>query len=260
MEILEPETWGQINDVLWRASYSATYNKWTSNIAFRGVARDHGNLKTSLQRLPFSNLEWRERRLLDSYNKHARPEFIWGKTDWDLMLLGQHHGLPTRLLDWTLSPLVALFFVVNHDAHYDKDGVIWCVNRVEIHRLLNQQLQDLLYDQSGNMFTPETLARQYPTLQEFDKLPSETMIFSEPPGIDPRIINQYSIFSVMPNPMNDTLSFLERHKDFCWKVRIPKKLKPEIRQRLMVMNVSERTMYPGLDGIGSWLKAWYSQP
>ena len=93
--------------------------------------------------------------------------------------------------------------------------------------------------------------KAFPSIEDFDAheksdchLPS--LLFFEPPSLSPRIINQYAFFSVMPDPTFDTQRFLEAHPEYyCWKVVIRASLEKEIRERLLIMNVSERTIYPG---------------
>jgi hypothetical protein len=62
---------------------------------------------------------------------------------------------------------------------------------------------------------------------------------------------------VMPRVDGDVAALLSRHPAWHWIVPIPSALKQEIRDRLLVMNISERTMYPGLEGTAKWHRAYY---
>lgn len=256
MEVLEAQNWNELNDFLWRASFHKKSGKWRSYTAFRGLSKDHCNLKTSLQRLG-GDLNLKERRFIDTFRNHMRLQLRSGLSDWDVMLLGQHHGLPTRFLDWTLSPLAALFFATEKFEHHDKDGVVWCVRRNKTKRFLPLNLRKLLKSRSTNMFSLEMLATEFPLISDLDKLKNTCVLFFEPPSVSSRIESQYACFTVMPRVQSELQDWLMDHEDLCWKVMIPAKLKKEIRERLMVMNISERTIYPGLDGTSRWLGSWY---
>lgn len=212
----------------------------------RAVARQPGSL------------EWKERRILDTFRTHERLSLRTGDTDWDVMLLGQHHGLPTRLLDWTHSPLVALFFACEDYTQHDRNGVVWCVRRLETNKALPAPVKAKLKAARTGLFSLETLAGAYKTIERFDKLPSDSLLFFEPPSVSPRIVAQFAFFSVMPGTRTHTLPWLEAHVTCCWKVVIRADLKKKIREMLMVMNVSERTIYPGLDGTCRWINAWFA--
>lgn len=263
---MEPKTWAELNDALWRESFDTKAKKWRTYIAYRGLPEDYPNMLTKIQRMPEDpgvspgqqgSLEWRERRLLDSFRTFERLSLQTGKSDWDVMLLGQHHGLPTRLLDWTASPLVALFFACENYADHSKDGVVWCVKRLETNAALSADLKTTLEKTRTGFFSLETLADHYPTLDAFDKLPLDSFLYFEPPSVSPRIAAQSAFFSVMPGVRTQMLPWLQDHYSCCWRVIIPAALKKEIRERLMVMNISERTIYPGLDGTCRWIAAWY---
>jgi hypothetical protein len=260
-----PRTWEELNTALWRASVDS-YGNYRPRIAFRGTSENYGNLLTSIQRIggpgkihPLKELQWRERRIIETFSTYAREHLPLGFTDWDIILLGQHYRLPTRLLDWTSSPYVALFFATEDTSKFDRDGIIWCVSRVETLDVLPDVLQRCLSLQSAKIFSVETLRTAFPRgLRQFDnEVPGEALVWFEPPSLSPRIVNQFALFSMMKGVDCDHWDWLDRHPAFCWGIPIPAILKREIRNRLQVMNVTERIIYPGLEGISKWLGSFY---
>jgi hypothetical protein len=103
------------------------------------------------------------------------------------------------------------------------------------------------------------LAETVATLQDLDQLdPEPFMVFFEPPALDARIVNQYALFSLMSSPTAQHDDWLWQHPDLCRKILIPAALKWEIRDKLDQANITERVLFPGLDGLSAWLKRQYS--
>ena len=103
------------------------------------------------------------------------------------------------------------------------------------------------------------LSETMESLHELDTLEErDFVIFFEPPSIDDRIVNQFAFFSVISNPRLVLDHWLQKHPDVWRKIIIPKELKWEIRDKLDQGNVTERVLFPGLDGLSRWLKRHYS--
>jgi len=167
--------------------------------------------------------------------------------------------LPTRLIDWTFSPFVAMHFATSRLEDYEVDGVIWCVDFVKTNRLLPERLKILLQEEGSNAFTNDMLRRVASTLVEYDRLsPDEFVVFFEPPSLDDRIVNQFALFSMMSSPIARLDHWLEEHPELYRRVVIPAELKWEVRDKLDQANITERVLMPGLDGLSSWLKRYYT--
>lgn len=266
MNIIDaPKNWQEINSALWQKSIDE-YGNYRPRIAFRGLSHNYGNLKTSIQRIggpsithSKSELEWRERRIIETFSTYAIDELPIGFSDWEVILLGQHYGLPTRLLDWTSSPYVALFYATQDTSKFDLDGIIWCVSRVESIDTLPDKMKNILSTKSSKIFYLDTLKTAFPLgLKQLDKeVANNTMIWFEPPSVSPRIVNQFALFSLMPGVDSSYWEWLEEHSEFLWGIPISASLKKEVRQRLQVMNITERTIYQGLEGTAKWLASFY---
>jgi FRG domain len=171
--------------------------------------------------------------------------------------LAQHRGLPTRLLDWTYSPLVALHFATENPADFDTDGAVWCVNFVQANKRLPRRLKKILEQEGSETLTVQTLGG-FRTLREFDALARDPfLVFMEPPAIDRRIVNQFALFSLMSSPTARMGDWLLQHPELCRRVVVPSSLKWEIRDKLDQANVNERILFPDLDGLSRWLARYY---
>jgi len=147
----------------------------------------------------------------------------------------QHYSAPTRLLDWTSSLLVALYFSCNSENN--SDGVIWIGNFAKI----NDSLQ------SPNNFH---------TNSQIDNFGDEIITLTA--GVsNERIIAQKGLFTSCTNPLSDHMVLISKLGALV-KVIIPKEIKVSVMQELFKMNINATTLFPGLDGLGKTIRDYCS--
>ena len=252
------ESWLQLHELLFADSWNDELGLFRSNFAFRGLSDAAGDLTTSLVRLGGDAREL-EGQLMRNFRKYAAADAVPHDTPWDWLALGQHHGLPTRLLDWTYSPYVALHFVTQHPRRFDRDGVVWCVDYVRAHQLLPGRLRELLDTEGANVFTTELLTEAAPRVRELDDLAHDDFaLFVEPPSFDARIVNQYGLFSLTSRADGSLDEWIAQHPDLARRIVVPAELKWEARDKLDQSNLTERVLFPGLDGLSRWLTRYYA--
>lgn len=254
----KPQGWTDIVEALYAGSWNAGLQRFRSPYAFRGLPCADMTLTSSLIRLAGNaDVARVEMALLRNFRKYAHSEGEQARSIWDWLALGQHRGLPTRLLDWTYSPLVALHFATDLVADMDRDGVVWCVNFVEANRRLPPRLKHIMQREGSETLTADMLA-PFGSLRAFDALArTPFLVFLEPPTVDKRILNQHALFSLMSSPRADMDEWLARHPELARRVIVPAALKWEIRDKLDQANINERILFPDLDGLSRWLARYY---
>ncbi len=258
MNDVRVSSWNEMNERLYQGAWSESLQRFRPSLAYRGQDDVHSDLRTSLHRLGGEAAEL-EGHMLRNFRKYARRSDVPGESAWTWLALAQHHGLPTRLLDWTHSPYVALHFATADPDHFDRDGVIWCVDYTQTNRFLPRRLKQVLRDEGSDLFTVEMLDRAATTLDDFDQLSSrEFVLFWEPPSLDDRIINQFALFSLISGATIRLDKWLAAHEECYYRLVLPRELKWEVRDKLDQANVSERVLFPGLDGLCRWLRRYYS--
>ncbi len=231
----EVANWRQLADLIEHFSYFNGYD-WL----FRGVTNASHDLTPKIGRptlrkrkkLPGSNsyvhLPYKsedERAVLTMFKQQARP-YLPSPPDSELewLAIAQHYGLPTRLLDWTDSLIVAAWFAVEKGGAPEKgsDSAIWITKGVPS------------VDPDCN--APLDLV--------------EPGIY-RPPHISPRISAQGSVLMICPNPIeNVALPSL-------WKVTIKRKSEFRIKKRLNACGVNRRHLFPDLSGLTDHLSWMY---
>lgn len=253
-------SWAQLWDELYEGSWNTEIGRFRSPFVFRGVDTRECGLETGLSHLRSDPAELRqiEGHLLRNFQKYASIELNLGDSCWRWLPVAQHHGLPTRLLDWTFSPLVALHFAVADTNCFDVDGALWCFNHRLSNRLLPQNLREIAECEGADVFTAGMLESVAMSLSEFDELsPDPFVLFLEPPSLESRIANQFALFSIMSSRVFKMVDWLESHAEMAKQIIIPADLKLEIRDKLDQAGITERLVYPGLDGLARWLSRYY---
>lgn len=257
---IEVKELSEILNILQKQPYDERVGRNRASYLYRGLSNSSYKLETSLKRNCKDKQYDIESSILRNFAKYAINEDPELKDSiWRQLILGQHHGLPTRLLDWTYSPLVGLHFATSGEALSDMDKndcLLWEIDIEELNKLLPSNYQKILKKENAFIFTPEMLSAF--DINQYDLDMSEnSFVIIEPPSIDQRIVNQYSYFSVMPRNIDNFENFLDENTENTIKYIINKNLKWRIRDMLDQLNMNERIIYPGLDGLSSWLKRHY---
>lgn len=251
-------SWDELQKAVFDDVWDEKVMRYRDNCVYRGVADEKWDLVPSLNRVCAHNLSL-ESHVFRQFRKYGYAELAEYSGFWSLLPVAQHHGLPTRLLDWTYSPMVAAHFATEDTEYYDRDGVIWQLDLKQFKAQLPELLQMKLRESDSNIFTIGMLEKLIPDFDWMKTLSDEPYaVFFEPSSMIDRIVNQYALFSVMSDSSVLLSDWIKEKKIESKRIIIPKEVKLEIRDKLDYINISERMIYPGLDGVCKWITRRYA--
>jgi len=156
------------------------------------------------------------------------------------LALMQHHRLPTRLLDWTESILVATFHAVQPPTglEVEGDGVIWALYPRRLNEVAVQDSS--FYMLSGSFIRQNLLA---PAFSGKEGSPAILAVLAH--EVHPRMMAQQSVFTIHGSPT--PLEEIQRHDEFLMKILVHQNAKAKIREDLRSLGIRLATMFPDLD-------------
>ena len=199
------------------------YGKRT--VIYRGVTRTDHALIPDVGRydtFTSSAVEKEEKRILRLFKEQAVPHLTFRpRTDWEWLAIARHHGLPTRLLDWSRNPLIGAYFAVEKE--HNGDSILYAYRS-------DRYIQT---DKKRNPFDIDHVGKFIPT------------------HVTPRITAQVGVFTIHPEPKE---AFRSSEVD---RLMIKNAARKKLKWILYRYGIHRASLFPDLDGLAlhiKWLK------
>ena len=210
---------------------------------YRGQDRADWRLVPSIARVG-GNLN-AELTTIKRFKQNAAPYLAQRPADeWEWIFLMQHHRAPTRLLDWTESPLVALYFSIKNPAHDAFPSAVWCLDPIELNKLAGHNRTfdlDILafsIDRQLDDYLPENINQRVARLNP---------IAAIGPRNSPRMVAQAGTFTVIhaeATAIEDVAPATH-----VWRFIVPADAKVALRHELKLLGITEHSLFPDLDRV-----------
>ncbi len=235
---------------------------------YRGQANASWELASSLERSSLLEIDHEiEIVFIAEYRKATRSFLDFSetpKTTLEWLSLLQHHGTPTRLIDFTESPYIAAYFAFQEEGSEMSESVaIWCINRISFYQAALYYLKEQIkITTSGKqcLFTESDFEKLFKQGQKGRDI--DCVMPFDLSNANQRQLIQQSVFVAAMNPQKrfiDQLSFLDyQEKPIMTKLTIPSKERKVALRDLIKMNITHATLFPGIDGFARALNLKYS--
>ena len=274
--------------------------RFLAGFVFRGMGDYKWHIESSLERMikryhPISDIA--HEVYPQGYEIDMLKEFQWKYPKYsknnipqsddviEWLSIMQHYGSPTRMVDFTCSPYIALFMAMDSSGE-KHDASIWCLNEIILRNILCEEYENrndirisgisnqksVIYNEANQLINDSING----TRKSFN----HNVYLVQPHKVNDRILVQQGLFAIPEKigvPFEDNLFSLVGNREpdivpfkdvidysnsekmfqpydyFLIKIRIPLKFRLDITKSLCLMNISSETMYPGLEGLGKSL-------
>jgi hypothetical protein len=265
MKNVEVTTLGELIDRVTPEHPDEETGRWRDTGVYRGAPAPHRPLLTSLDRLggddPPHTKTSLEAHILRNFARYSRPHLPTPpESDWELLVTAQHHGVPTRLLDWTYSPFVAAHFATlpsrRKTGEYDR--AVWRLDWRAVHRKFGFPELALLITDLERLLSGDHACTPWMVFE--GRVDREFACMIEPPSLDSRIIAQAAVFTLCSDASQSFDAFLDAHglSDALTNFVIPAAHVARVRDQLDMAAMDERRLFPDLDGLAAGLRRYYA--
>lgn len=260
--VVEVRTLGELVDRCTPTDRDPESGRLRNYAVFRGVAGcEITGLLTSLDRLggvtPAHTKGHLEAHIFRNFQRYARSHISnHTENEWEQLITAQHHGLPTRLLDWSYSPLVAAHFATLLGAD-DADRSIWKLDWKRIHQHFGLKPLAFLVSDLHEALGKKGITCVWDLFEEESEDAFVCML--EPPALNVRISAQAAAFTFCSTKQKGLPQLLEENglSDCLVQYVIPHFRVPDIRDQLDLCTTDERRLFPDLDGVAAELRRYY---
>lgn len=227
-------------------SLMSLYNP-AETVWFRGQENKDWTLQPSIAR--HTKGVDAEVMLIKRFTQNAMPylENKRPKAEWEWLFLMQHYGVPTRLLDWTESPLVGLYFAVqDNPAQNGNDGALWCLLPTTLNTKANFSFRfpsELpTFDQDE-----ELMSSYLPTRVAVDHKSNLNPVAAIALRDSPRMNAQLGVFTITHRHQTPIEQIAPQ--DHIWRFIIPAGAKDQLRKELAYLSFTKLTLFPELSNV-----------
>lgn len=208
---------------------------------FRGQSDSEYKLNSGLYRKKLSQPDSYVATENYHYSLFKRMGHLLHKeSDWNLLFIMQHHGVRTRLLDWTESFAISLYFATTNWDFNKKDCAIWILDPLKLNKLTLDK--EIFYFPKEN----------YEDFIGYEKSFYENSLAVYPLRNSTRISTQQGMFTMqgttaIPLEEEDEGQLFE--KNILKKITLSKSVRKDIELYLKHSGITHYTVYPDLDGL-----------